>query len=266
MKNKVLIFLFVFLFAFSAVLTVSAAGERPRLVDEADILTSAEETALLALLDEISERQKLDIVILTVDSLNGKTPRSYADDYYDDNNFGFGTQKDGVLLLLAMSSRDWYISTSGYGIKAFTDAGIEAMGDAIISDLGDGEYTSAFTTYAERCDDYITQAKKGTPYDVGHMPKGNYNVGQHLLLSVVIGLIVALIVTGIMRGKLKTVRFKAGAADYLKKGSFALTQSSDIYLYRNVTRRAKPKNDSAGGSSTHSSSSGRSHGGGGGKF
>ena len=41
-------------------------------------------------------------------------------------------------------------------------------------------------------------------------------------------------------------------------------ESRDIFLYANVTKRAKPKDNSS--SSTHKSSSGRSHGGGGGHF
>ncbi|MBE6665390.1 MAG: TPM domain-containing protein [Ruminococcaceae bacterium] len=266
MKKKILIFLFVLVVAFSCFSPVLATNHPPRLIDNADLLTSAEESELLSALDEISERQKLDIIVVTVNSLNGKSPRAYADDYYDQNNYGFGSQKDGVLLLVAMETRDYYISTSGYGIRAFTDAGIKRIGDSIVNDLGDEDYISAFTTYAELCDDYIKKAKAGTPYDADNMPKGRYEVMQYLLISLVIGFIVALIVTGIMRSKLKSVRFKSGASDYMKKDSFMLTQSKDIYLYRNVTRRAKPKDNNSGGSSTHGSSSGRSHGGGGGKF
>ena len=266
MKKKVLIFLFVLLFAFSCFASVLATNHPSRLIDHADLLTSAEESELLSVLDEISERQSLDVIVVTVNSLNGKSPRAYADDYYDQNNYGFGSQKDGVLLLVAMETRDYYISTSGYGIRAFTDAGIEHMGNVIVDYLGSGDYNGAFTTFAELCDDYITQAKNGTPYDTGNMPKGQYNIMQYVLISLVIGFVVALIVTGIMRSKLKSVRFKSSASDYMKKDSFVLTQSRDIYLYRNITRRAKPKDDDSDGSSTHSSSSGRSHGGGGGKF
>jgi uncharacterized protein len=264
MKKKLLVFLFVLLFSCSFFCVSYAESYAPRLVDKANLLTSSEETELLSVLDEISERQQLDIIAVIVNSLEGKSPQTYADDFYDQHNYGFGSQKDGILLLVAMETRDYYISTSGYAIHAFTDAGIDHIGNTIADDLGDKNYVSALKNYAELCDDYITQAKEGAPYDTGNMPKGDYDIMQYLLISLAIGLIVALIVTGVMKSKLKSVRFKSGAADYVKKGSFILTESRDIYLYRNVTRRAKPKNES--GSSTHSSSSGRSHGGGGGKF
>lgn len=45
----------------------------PRLTDEADLLSDSEETDLLAKLDEISDRQKCDVVVATVNSLEGKT-------------------------------------------------------------------------------------------------------------------------------------------------------------------------------------------------
>ena len=262
MKKKILILLFVLIFVFPFSLCVQAESVPSRLIDNADLLTQSEEAALLSTLNEISERQKLDIVVLTVESLNGKSPRKYADDYYDYNGYAF----DGVLLLVAMESRDVYISTSGYGINAFTDAGITRIINSLKDDLGDADYNGAFHSFASLCDDYITKAKSGTPYDTGNFPKSDYDFLKSLLISLVIGLVIALIVTGIMASKLKSVRFKYGASDYMKKDSFALTNSRDIYLYRNVTRRAKPQNDSSGGSSTHRSSSGRSHGGGGGKF
>ena len=50
-----------------------ASGEQtntnwlPRLVDNADLLSNEEEQSLLAQLDEISERQQCDVVIVTVE-------------------------------------------------------------------------------------------------------------------------------------------------------------------------------------------------------
>ena len=100
------------------------AGDKDRVVDDADLLSAGEETALREKLGEICARQKMDIVIVTAKTLNGATPASYADDTYDYNGYGYGNNRDGLLLLISMEDRDWYISTTGYGITAFTDAGI----------------------------------------------------------------------------------------------------------------------------------------------
>ena len=169
MKKIVLALLLATMFCVLAFNTVFAAMP-PRVIDDARLLTDSEKSELLSLVNEISERQGVDIVIVTVDSLGGKSARAFADDYYDYNGYG----KDGVLLLLAMNSREWYISTSGYGITALTDAGIDYISDRFLGDLSAGNYASAFTTYAELCDDFISEAKTGDPYDNGNMPRRAY--------------------------------------------------------------------------------------------
>jgi uncharacterized protein len=232
----------------------------PRLVDQADLLTDAQEASLLSKLDSISNRQGMDVVVVTADTLDGKSPMAYADDFYDYNGYA----EDGILLLVSMEDSDWWISTAGYGITAFTDAGIEYLGNRFVPSLSDGDYAGAFEIYADHCDEFITQAKTGDPYDTHNLPKEPFDFLLNLAVSFVIGLVIAAIATAVMKGKLKSVRAQAGASGYVKTGSMNVTHRQDLFLYRDVNRTAKPKDSS--GSSTHTSSSGRSHGGGGGKF
>ena len=232
----------------------------PRLVDQADLLTDAQEASLLSKLDSISNRQGMDVVVVTADTLDGKSPMAYADDFYDYNGYA----EDGILLLVSMEDSDWWISTAGYGITAFTDAGIEYLGNRFVPSLSDGDYAGAFEIYADHCDEFITQAKTGDPYDTHNLPKEPFDFLLNLAISFVIGLVIAAIATAVMKGKLKSVRAQAGASGYVKNGSMNVTHRQDLFLYRDVNRTAKPKDSS--GSSTHTSSSGRSHGGGGGKF
>ena len=236
------------------------AEAMPRLVDQADLLTDAQEASLLSKLDSISNRQGMDVVVVTADTLDGKSPMAYADDFYDYNGYA----EDGILLLVSMEDSDWWISTAGYGITAFTDAGIEYLGNRFVPSLSDGDYASAFEIYADHCDEFITQAKNGDPYDTHNLPKEPFDFLLNLAVSFVIGLVIAAIATAVMKGKLKSVRAQAGASGYVKTGSMNVTHRQDLFLYRDVNRTAKPKDSS--GSSTHTSSSGRSHGGGGGKF
>ena len=87
---------------------------KTRLTDDAGLLTEEEKTALCAKLDEISERQAFDVVVVTKNGLDGKTAQEYADDFFDYNGFGQGEEYDGALLLLDMDSRAFQISTSGF--------------------------------------------------------------------------------------------------------------------------------------------------------
>ena len=136
MKKKCLSILCLLLLFVSVALPVHAAGSSSRLVDNADYLTDSEETTLLNKLDEISTRQGLDIVIVTIPDLYGEDITAFADDFYDEN----GYQPDGILLLISDYDREWAISTAGYGITAFTDAGQEYLTGQFLDALSEGEY------------------------------------------------------------------------------------------------------------------------------
>jgi len=238
-------------------LTVHATD--PRLVDGAGLLTADAAAQLEEKLDEISTRQGVDIVVVTTDSTEGKEPEAFADDWFDYNDYA----EDGILLLVSMESSDWHISTTGYGIKVVTDAGLEYISEKFLPMLSDGEYADAFNTFADLCDDFITQANTGDPYDTHNLPKEPFDAVWTLIICLGIGLVVALIVTGPMKRELKSVRKQLKADAYVSSGSLQLTGSQDLFLYTQVTKTERPKSS---GSSTHTASSGTTHGGGGGKF
>ncbi len=251
----------------SPVLSSGFSSEYPRVLDMAQLLNSYEEQELTKKLDEISLRQNVDVIVATTYSLEGYSVVEYADLLYEMCGFGYGAEHDGLMLLINMEDRDWYITTCGYGITAFTDYGIDYIGEQIVSDLSYGDYAVAFDTFADLCDSFITQAKSGAPFDYVNLPRTPLSL-VWIPISLVTGFIIASVVVGGMKSELNTVRRHTKASSYTVKDSLNLTESRDMFLYRNVRKTAKPKNTSPsrGGSSTHRSSSGTRHGGGGGKF
>lgn len=276
MKNRIISILFIIVLFIIFTIPVFAdtiPSERllPRLVDDANLLTAAEQRDLLEKLDEISERQKCDVVVVTLNSIGGMDSQDFADDFYDYNGYGMTVSYDGILLLISMEERDWAISTYGFGITAFTDAGLRYMEDQFVKYLGNGDYNKAFNTYADLSDKFISQARTGQPYDANKLPKKN-PPAYWILIALAIGIVFGFIITGVMKSKLKTVHMQTAAKTYIKNNSLNISRSQDMFLYANVDRRAKEKSSSSGsssggsGSSTHTSSSGRSHGGSSGKF
>ncbi len=262
MTKRLTALLFVIIICVLSVVPAFAASGSPRLVDDCDVLDTSQESELLTRLNGISETHQFDLVVVIVDNFAGNTAKNYADDYFDYNGYGYGDNRDGSLLLIGVNEGQRWISTSGFGITAFTDAGIGYIGSKVLPDIESGNYYDAIDEYITLCEEFIVQAENGKPYDTGNLPKGSFKFFKNLLISLAVGFGVALIATLIMKSQLKSVRSQSAAADYMRNGSLKIHESRDMFLYRKVNRVKKAENNSSG-SSTHTSSSGRTHGGGG---
>ena len=250
-------------------------------VDNADILSDSEHIELDSIADRLSRTYDIDVLIMTVDFLAGKTAQEYAESLYDrtDANWsgGYWATENAILFLLAMDEREWYISTAGNAIYVFTDYGLDVLGDSVIPYLSEGEYFEGFYTYLNLLPDYFDAYESGSPID-GYTENDYYAERSEVvyyedqnqinwILSVAIGLIAALISILIMIGAMNTKRQQYSAGDYLRPGTYQLKRHSDMFLYSNVTKvRRQENNTHSGGSSVHRGSGGSHHGGRGGKF
>lgn len=216
--------------------------------DEANLLSDGEEAALTRKLETISRANKAEIIIMTMASLNGGNMDSLVEYVYDSMGFGYGENRDGVLLLVCMQPREYRILSNGYAGVAIDTGDIEAIGDAIVSDLSGGNYAEAFDTFADECAYYLDGYVNGFPFDAG----------KSLAIALIIGIVAGVAVALILKGQLKSVRKQHQASAYVRDGSMHLTMSNDIFLYRNVTRTRKQTNNSSGSSG----GTGRSVGGG----
>ncbi len=247
--------------------TIPTERQKPRLVDDADILSDSEESKLLEKLDRISEEYSIDVVIFTCYSLGDRSPQAYADDYYDYNGFGFDQSRDGFVLMLSMEERDRWFSGCGKGIEIFTDYGQDFLWDQILPELKDGDYYEAFDEYADISEQFIQEWQKGTPYDVDHRAKGKLHYGWYIG-AIVGGAVIGFIISESIKSQLTSVSMQHGADDYIRKNSFKVNIQRDNFLYKNVSRThiERSSGGGGGGTSTHHSSSGSSHSGSGGKF
>lgn len=255
MKRRIVAILAVFIMCAFCTVTAFAAGTPARVVDEADVLTAGEEQALKTKLDNLSEKHKVDFVVVTVESLGGEDCGDFTADYFIDNGYGQGADKDGVMLLFSAEvvdgGRDYYIYYSGIGFDAINNE-VEDVKDAIVGYLRNDDFVEAFNTFADECDSLIDIEINGEPFAFF----------KSLLISVAIGFGVSFVSVTAMKSQLKSVRMQKGATNYVKAGSLNITNSRDIFLYRSVTKRARPKSNSGGGSR---SSGGSRSGGSGGK-
>lgn len=244
--------------------TAHAADTTYRVQDKAGLFSTEQEQQLRSMIDQLVGYYNIDLILVTVDSMaeDGYSDIvAYADDMYDYNGYGVGDDDSGMLFVIAMQEREWAISTYGKGIPCYTDKAQSYIMDIVGKYLSDGDYYGAFSMLVSMCGTCMDAYTKGDPYP----PKQPYSPATGVAAFIIVGLIVALIYTGILKGQLKSVRFAADAHNYVDQNSIDINVSKDTFLYASVTKRVR-ETKSSSGSSTHTSSSGRSHGGSHGSF
>lgn len=269
-------------------LTVPVCAASSKIIDNADLLTGSEIAVLETKAQALADQYQMDVVILTVNSTGGLSIESYADNYYDRNGYGIGPDYSGVLMMLAMDTREWAISTCGDAIYALTDYGIESLFYVMAKDLSENDYYTAFSTYLDELPRYFEAFQNGEPIDGvhgGYDGPGTYVPGMQddiihydpepgfgdylriVSVSLLIGSAVGGIAILVMRSQMNTATAQSGAASYIRDGSFRMTRHTDMFLYSHMSRTSRQQSSSGGGGSgVHRSSGGRSHGGGHGRF
>ncbi|MGP1487834.1 MAG: TPM domain-containing protein [Peptoanaerobacter stomatis] len=220
------------------------------LEDNANLIPDDKESDLLKKAEDISKKYNIDVVIATVDSLNGQSIEEFADKFYKDREYN----KDGIMLLLSDEDRDYRFYESGKIYKAFTTYWEDYILTDVLAQLKDNKYAEAFNIYLDKTQEVVSQIKED-----GTLPKPPINPLLYVG-GVAGGFLIAFIIVSIGKSSLKSVAFNRTANNYLKEGSLNLRNSSESFLYRNVTRREKPKpkENSSSDSRSSGSSGGRS--------
>ena len=253
--------------------TRAANGPLPRFIDDAGLLTAQQAADLTARLDTISEAHRFDVVVAVVKELDYREARLYAADFFEQNGFGYGNELDGAILIItADASRDFGFASFGYGLYAFTPAGQDYLDRHFLPHLKEDRYFDGFMAFAGAVDDFLTKAEAGKPYDTGNIPmmastRATARVVL-IIVSILIGLIAAGIVTGTWKRKLKSVQSARYAHEYIIRDSMVLSVQNDVFMHRHVSKTKRVESSSSGGGSggSFSSSSGRSSTGHSGKY
>lgn len=210
--------------------------------DQANLLTEEDQAILTNKLHEISDQLKTQIVIYT-------TPSSYLDlddeasNYLEDHGFA----KNCVIIAVNMDPYNREVLISGYGKAKFlvNNKRAQSITDAMVSDLKNADYISAFD-YALSCiQDHINHPA-GAIFPV---------LGIGLLISIVLsGIIVFIMVSN--SGGVNTTNSRT----YLDKDNSRVLAKRDIYTHTTKKKTKKSSSSSSkGGSGGHGShSTGRS--------
>lgn len=237
-----------------------------KVYDFSKLLEEEEEEQLKKYAQKLSSFQNNSIVVVTISDLNSNSPREYADDFFDYNEFG----TDGIILLICLNSRDVYISTSGYGQIIFDEKRIDSILENIAPKLSNQKYFEAIEYFLQEVENNL---KQGSSHSMKHCniinAYGDYRCKKEIpyLWILPICFIISLFITWICTRKYQKIRLATDAKIYLKKEEITLGKKIDKFLHTSTSRIPLPTNTSSNhGSKTHHGSSGSSHGGNGRKF
>lgn len=252
-----------------------ADGDIEYAVDSAEVLTTDELESLKSKLAQISDENNIDVGVVTVDYLDGKSAQEFANNLFEQNKFGKGENRDGILLLVATEDREWAMSTHGSAKEAFNEEGLDFLSGEFLQYLAEDDYYSAFENFANNARELGAMYVLGDPYgEEEYIDDENYPVDENIVeeekginneiwipLSIVMGCAISLVIMMMYKSQLKSVKSESRADDYLM--DMKLVKSQDIFLYRTVTRTMRPKNEnnsndfsSGGGGGDYGGSSG----------
>lgn len=283
-----LLLLFLFLLPAGTVLSFAenADATHAYTVDQAGVLSDTEREDLNTKLQEFRETNQFDLVIVTATGVNPDDRQTYADDFYDYNGYGYGDNRDGILLLVNVNADGTYesgnswISTCGSGISLFSYSTIQEMGQVLSPYLTAGNYATAFQQFITLSKAQYNSGTSGDGWDDSWNQDDYWNEDQLfsvgssgwdakviIISALVIGVMGAVVVVLILKRQLISVRPARDASRYVVDNSLQLRNSHDIFLYSHVTQTRRPQQTDnsgpGGGGGIHTSSSGSHHGGGG---
>lgn len=192
---------------------------------------------------ELSERlhsasKTMDLVILTTNDTSGLSSEDFANQFYDRNHFGVGSQNNGILLLIDMDNRNVWISTTGEAAERFSPQKIDAMLDTITPYLSKGDYSGA-------CEQFLSLS-------VGKTFFSYLSPGQ-LVFSAVAALLVLLWAFYTQRRENRASPASGAGKYYLKQEDlFTVGQKRNLLSYQ--MRYSTPSEAASSYRSTRSSS------------
>lgn len=238
--------------------------------DYAKILYEEDKELLESKISEIenAHNNKVAFYIVTVESLPETSfyqdeevlLQNTSEDFFNEHGFGYGAEKNGVMIFLTMEERMDDICVHGdTAFYAFTDLGQDKAREAAESRFEYDAWYSGFKAFLEKCDKFMTMAENEEPFDVGTMYFDLEIFIISLCVALFISSVVALIIIFTFKHKMSNVRNASDADSYVDVSNAKITESNDVFLHVTETRTPIVHEDSnhggghSGGTSVNSS-------------
>ncbi len=251
------------------------AESSQKLIDNADLFTTSEKEELIDSLKDAGNSSGWDVIIYTNNNyMESSEMEDYCNDFYDNHNFGKGSQDSGVMLTIDMGSRKMYILTKGNAKSYFSDERVDAILDAAAGSLQSDNYYEAAKSFINYTLQYYYDDK---PSDESFSNIDDEEEQKEdspaLYVLMHYGIIIALVALAIaaLCVVFVVLRYKnngkEGTYDLYANSKTDITEKQDIFLNKSVSvTTVSSSSGSSGRSSGGGSGGSSSHGGGGRSF
>ncbi len=242
----------------SNIMMTPAVDAKEKVYDFAEILTTTEEQKLYDEIVNYINQTNMDIAIVTIKYNNKHNVQTYAEDFYDYNNFGVGTDRDGILFLIDMDLQQFYLTATGKAIRTYSDKRYNAMLDNAYQYVATGDYYGSCSALIKSAlsyskidstedDNYVVNSDGTIQRDNGTLIAGG--------IFAIIGTAITMLILVNMN---RTVYRPKHVRSFLVKDTMSIKRVNEVNLGTQVARAPRKKKSSTpnSGSGTTSPSAG----------
>lgn len=231
-------------------------------MDSEELVTGDDFSEVMTRLIEVSDKHQFDVIGLSK-AIVGDYAAKEAADYFEDNQYGYGESRDGIILLISKESNHEGIAALGRGESMFPDEIMDYILDEVDVYRLNGQYKEAYLRYADLIEQELEnpgtlKAAKQARDDAEAKANMPMRIVKEVVVALVLGFLLAFIPTGVMSSKMNSVHMQNNASNYMVPGSMNVRTERDIFLYNTVTKTKRVKQNSSSGGGGGRASSGRS--------
>lgn len=243
---KKLLSLLTIALALILITTPTLADEKQTyIIDAAHILNDDAKGVINTHLEKVSDKQNTNTYAVIVYSIYDEDINDYASQLLEEYLEPLEKNKEGVLLLIVLDSRNYALVTDEYAGQVVDKAALEAITTAIVPPLSEDNYVEAFKQYGDEVEKAYKNKDKSPNKEVTTLPKKAKELFSLVRLggSLVVGSLIALFMASRSKAQLKTIRTKQSAESYLTKSDIKKDDNSDLLLYEKTTKKPKEKKE-----------------------
>lgn len=262
---------------------LAAQGVEPvgHVVDLAGLLDSQEQSQLEQQAQDIEAAYSCGLYIVAVNDYRdyAAAPFDAACEIYGANGFGYGPERDGLVLLLSMDDRDFATALYGpWAHTAFSDYALERQEEEFLDNFRYDDWYGGFADFLTTSEQALAAAAAGTPVEAPvataapaqsqPVLQGTHHGSKTLTLRAGLtvffqdwagALVLALIFCFALKASMNSVKAKTTAQEYMRVDESQLSRCTDQFTHATHTRRVIQSNTSrsgGGGGHSHSHHSG----------